>query len=195
MVTTVPSREPLDRFIAAFRAMADDAGGHEPALLARGAVLMRSLIAGDPWLPPEYSHPGSRSYGSYLLYADPLDRFVVAAFAWSDGAVTPIHDHDVWGLIGVVHGCERSRRFSGRAGALVAADEELLCAGEVDAVSPSIGDIHEVRNGASATSVSIHVYGANLVTRPHRAFDAETGKSRIIFSEPFLNQSAFIAHT
>jgi predicted metal-dependent enzyme (double-stranded beta helix superfamily) len=41
--------------------------------------------------------------------------------------------------------------------------EELLHAGEVDAVSPRIGDIHRVTNGlADRPSVSIHVYGANI---------------------------------
>jgi photoactive yellow protein len=36
-------------------------------------------------------------------------------------------------------------------------------AGDVEAVSPAIGDVHRVRNALSdATSVSIHVYGANI---------------------------------
>jgi predicted metal-dependent enzyme (double-stranded beta helix superfamily) len=41
--------------------------------------------------------------------------------------------------------------------------EDFLRAGEVDAVSPRIGDIHRVANGlADRPSVSIHVYGANI---------------------------------
>ena len=35
--------------------------------------------------------------------------------------------------------------------------------GQVEAVSPSLGDIHQVRNAfADRTSISIHVYGANI---------------------------------
>lgn len=42
-------------------------------------------------------------------------------------------------------------------------DEVLLEAGDVEAVSPGIGDIHRVRNVYDdRTSISIHVYGANI---------------------------------
>jgi predicted metal-dependent enzyme (double-stranded beta helix superfamily) len=38
-----------------------------------------------------------------------------------------------------------------------------LSAGQVEAVSPSVGDIHRVANAqADAVSISIHVYGANI---------------------------------
>jgi predicted metal-dependent enzyme (double-stranded beta helix superfamily) len=188
------SAEPLGRFAVSLGAVLDDAAGHEATVFHRGAPLLEQLVSDDGWLPPEFADARDRAYGSYLLYADPAERFVVVSFAWSDGAETPIHDHTVWGMIGVMRGCEISQRYRvDGACALVAEREDRLEAGGVDTVSPTVGDIHKVRNGAGA-SVSIHVYGADLVKRPHLAYDARSGKSRMIFSDPFLNQAPLISH-
>jgi predicted metal-dependent enzyme (double-stranded beta helix superfamily) len=51
-------------------------------------------------------------------------------------------------------------------------------AGEVDRVSPRIGDIHVVSNAGSETAVSIHVYGANIGAVRRHVFDPRTGEPR-----------------
>jgi len=51
-------------------------------------------------------------------------------------------------------------------------------AGEVDRVSPSIGDIHVVSNAGSETAVSIHVYGANIGAVRRHTFDPASGAPR-----------------
>ena len=194
MSTPAGSAEPLRRFVSGLDAALDEAAGSEAVLFDRTAPLLTRLIANDTWLPSEFADPNDRPYGSYLLYADPAERFVIVSFAWSAGAVTPIHDHTVWGMIGVLRGCEISQRYRIEgACALVSDREDRLEAGGVDAVSPRVGDIHQVRTDGSA-SVSIHVYGADLVKRPHLAYDVRSGKSRTIFSDPFLNQSPMISH-
>lgn len=136
----------------------------EQAILDSGSALLARLIATDDWLPQEFAQANPDRYQQYLLHCDSRERFSVVSFVWGPGQSTPIHDHSVWGLVGVLRGVERVERF-GRlpSGALVAQGEELLHAGEVDAVSPRIGDIHRVANGlADRPSVSIHVYGANI---------------------------------
>jgi predicted metal-dependent enzyme (double-stranded beta helix superfamily) len=35
----------------------------------------------------------------------------VVSFVWAPGQGTPIHDHRVWGLVGVLRGAETSERF------------------------------------------------------------------------------------
>lgn len=136
----------------------------EQAILDSGSALLARLIATDDWLPQEFARPNPDRYQQYLLHCDSRERFSVVSFVWGPGQSTPIHDHSVWGLVGILRGVEKVERF-GRlpSGALVAQGEELLGAGEVDAVSPRIGDIHRVTNGlADRPSVSIHVYGANI---------------------------------
>ncbi|WP_336973617.1 cysteine dioxygenase [Sphingobium aromaticiconvertens] len=136
----------------------------EQALLNSGSVLLGRLIAKDDWLPDAFARPNPDRYQQYLLHCDSRERFSVVSFVWGPGQSTPIHDHSVWGLVGVLRGVEKVERFRRKPeGALVADGESLLHEGEVDAFSPRIGDIHRVTNGRDAApSVSIHVYGANI---------------------------------
>jgi predicted metal-dependent enzyme (double-stranded beta helix superfamily) len=137
----------------------------EAAIIARGGELLRGLIADDDWLPDVYAQPDPQRYRQYRLHVDAAARFSVVSFVWGPGQRTPIHDHTVWGLIGVLRGAERSQRFvfdaQGRPQPRDAA--EWLHAGEVEAVSPSIGDVHQVANAYDdRVSISIHVYGADI---------------------------------
>ncbi|HEX7875581.1 MAG TPA: cysteine dioxygenase [Sphingobium sp.] len=136
----------------------------EQAILESGRALLTRLIAQDDWLPEAFTRPNPQRYQQYLLHCDSRERFSVASFVWGPGQSTPIHDHTVWGLVGVLRGAEKVERFRRLpTGGLVADGEDILHAGAVDAVSPRIGDIHRVTNGLSdRPSISIHVYGANI---------------------------------
>ena len=81
-------------------------GADEPKTLAEGERLLKGLITNDDWLPDEFSVPSPESYRQYLLHCDPLERFSVVSFVWGPGQKTPVHDHTVWGLVGVMRGAE-----------------------------------------------------------------------------------------
>ncbi|NMN05361.1 MULTISPECIES: cysteine dioxygenase [unclassified Novosphingobium] len=137
----------------------------ETEILQTGSKLLARLIAQDDWLPPAFAIPHPERYQQYLLHCDSRERFSVVSFVWAPGQGTPIHDHRVWGLVGVLRGAETSERFARQSDGSLKADgpAQLLRAGEVEAVSPRVGDIHRVRNArADGPSVSIHVYGANI---------------------------------
>jgi len=155
----------------------------ERAILESGRSLLARLIATDDWLPEAFAKPSPERYQQYLLHCDSRERFSVVSFVWGPGQSTPIHDHTVWGLVGVLRGTERVERFRREpTGALVPDGEDLLHEGAVDAVSPRIGDIHRVTNGrAEAPSVSIHVYGANIGA-VERATYAPDGTSKSFIS-------------
>jgi 3-mercaptopropionate dioxygenase len=151
-------------FIARFSALVD-AGADERRIFAEGVPLLSALVANDDWLPPAYAVADPTTYKQYLLYCDPRERYSVVSFVWGPGVKTPIHDHTVWGMVGVMRGAEICHEYAPhqagepprRLGSHRAAP------GEVDRVSPAIGDIHVVENAlADAPSVSIHVYGANI---------------------------------
>jgi len=156
----------------------------EDAILARLAPKLEALIRHDDWLPEAYAVSGGSRYRQYLLYADPLDRFSVVSFVWGPNQVTPIHDHRVWGLIGVLRGEELSVGYTRRAdGSLQAKAPQRVVAGEVLAVSPQVGDIHAIANGlADASSISIHVYGANIGRVRRAVFDPDTGTAHDFIS-------------
>ena len=157
-----------------------DGGAEESEVIEHGGASLRALVAGDDWLPPEFAEPDPKQYRQYLLYCDPLERFSVVSFVWGPGQHTPVHDHTVWGLIGMLRGSEIGRNYACDAcGRLSAAGEDRLTPGMVTAVSPRIGDIHSVENAlADRPSISIHAYGANIGAVARHVFVPETGESK-----------------
>ena len=183
------SNSPLRDFVVAVTQLADQ-HHNEPAMLAAVRPELAKLVARDDWLPDELAQPHPTFYRQYLLHADALERFSVVSFVWGPGQRTPVHDHQVWGLIGMLRGQETAQPFGFDASGRLQAqgDAVTLQPGQVEAVSPSIGDIHQVSNAwADHTSVSIHVYGANIGA-VHRWVYAEDG-SRKPFVSGYSNTS------
>ncbi len=163
---SIPNHNPnaLRQFVQAVT-HAVSSEQHEPVLLATVRAHLATLVTHDDWLPDELAQPHPQFYRQYLLHCDALERFSVVSFVWGPGQHTPVHDHTVWGLIGMLRGQETSQPFGfDGSGALVAQGAATtLQPGDVEAVSPTLGDIHQVRNAlADGVSVSIHVYGGNI---------------------------------
>jgi predicted metal-dependent enzyme (double-stranded beta helix superfamily) len=157
-----------------------DAGADEGAIREQAGASLRELVAVDDWLPPEFCEPDPVRYRQYLLYCDPLERFSVVSFVWGPGQRTPVHDHTVWGLIGMLRGAEIGRNYRAEpCGHLTACGEERLLPGCITAVSPSIGDIHQVENALSdRPSISIHAYGANIGAVARHVFVPDSGEAK-----------------
>jgi len=161
----------------------------EGALLDGADELMRTLVSSDDWLPHSMAVPHPQYYQQHLLYGDPLNRFSVISFVWGPGQGTPVHDHQVWGVIGMLRGAEFNLHYEAPAvgvegGALACSDrEQRLDPGRTTRVSPSIGDIHRVRNAYDdRVSISIHVYGGNIGRVRRHVFDPTTGKAKEFIS-------------
>lgn len=169
----------LRHFVADFTGLIENTSD-EAAILARGRGLLADLLATDDWLPEAYAQPHPKYYQQYLLYGDPRDRLSIVSFVWGPGQETPVHDHRVWGLVGVLRGAEVARNYrdDGKGG-LVELPPERLERGAVAAVSPTIGDIHRIANAyADQVSISIHVYGGNIGTIRRSVFDIDGGQSK-----------------
>lgn len=157
--------ERYQEFIRDFTELIDTVGGDESLLLPKGGEILQRLVAADDWLPDRYAQPHPQYYQQYLLHADPSDRFSVVSFVWGPGQKTPIHNHTVWGLIGMLRGGEHAESFRlGPEGTpMQACGATQLYPGVVESVSPIVGDIHRVSNlFEDRVSVSIHVYGGNI---------------------------------
>lgn len=156
----------------------------EATLREHGLPLLAELVTSDDWLPDEFAQPHPQFYQQYLLYADPLDRLSIVSFVWGPGQKTPVHDHLTWGLVGCLRGRERETHYQQQAnGSYLATGSALLLPGQVTAVSPSIGDVHEVANDLSdQVSISIHVYGRNIGRVQRHVFDPTTGAAKSFVS-------------
>ena len=90
-----------------------------------------------------------------------------------------MHDHQVWGLVGMLRGSETSQAFvrDERTVSLSLGPCATLAPGDVEKLRPDVGDIHQVTNALADTgSISIHVYGGNIGAIRRYTFDPATGE-------------------
>ncbi|HEY0296279.1 MAG TPA: cysteine dioxygenase [Bordetella sp.] len=156
----------------------DSVADDRARMLATLPILER-LVASDDWLPEVFAQPHPEHYQQYLLYCDPHERFSIVSFVWGPGQQTPVHDHTVWGLVGMLRGSETSQRFEMRNGALREGGLATLEPGQIERLLPKEGDIHQVCNRYDdRVSISIHVYGANIGRVRRHVFDPKTSQSK-----------------
>jgi predicted metal-dependent enzyme (double-stranded beta helix superfamily) len=177
----------LRRFIADMTSLVGGAwqDNDEAATVEVGAKLLGDLVCHDDWLPDAMAECPPHGYVQNLLWCDPLERFSVVSFVWAPNAKTPVHDHQVWGLVGMLRGSETSQAYArdDTTGALSPGSCRALAPGDVEILQPSAGDIHQVTNAlADRGSISIHVYGGNIGAVRRYTFDPETGKPALFVS-------------
>jgi predicted metal-dependent enzyme (double-stranded beta helix superfamily) len=172
--TETDTIRPLREFVAGMTALVGQ-DLPEGALLPQVRTLMAQLIASDRWLPEVFAQPGQGTYAQHLLHCDPLERFSVVSFVWGPGQRTPVHNHTVWGVVGVLRGQETCDEFEPTAdGVRSTGLTHALKAGAIEAVSPTVGDWHCVGNALEdQSSISIHVYGGNIGAIHRSLLDAD----------------------
>jgi predicted metal-dependent enzyme (double-stranded beta helix superfamily) len=169
----------LRRFIADMTSLVGGAwqDRDDAAIVEVGRTLLGELVKHDDWLPESMARCPPHGYAANLLWCDPFERFSIVSLVWAPGAETPVHDHQVWGMVGILRGSETSQRFEldAASGALARGSRVTLGPGELEVLSPA-NDIHQVANAlADGNSISIHVYGGNIGAMRRRRFDPSTG--------------------
>lgn len=165
----------------------------EAEMLDQAKQVMSTLVSKDDWLDDAFAKPHPEYYQQYLLYGDPLDRFSLVSFVWAGGQQTPVHDHTVWGVIGMLRGAETERHFSFNENGILEATDKVgtLKPGEVACVSPSLGDIHQVSNAfQDQVSISIHLYGGNIGRIQRHVFYPGTAERKQFISGYSSNVAA-----
>jgi len=180
--TTPTSIARFHHFLAQITRLVDIAPT-EAELLSQARQCLQSLITHDDWLLPEFAQAHPLHYQQYLLYADPQDRFSVVSFVGAPRVSTPIHDHTVWGLVGMLRGsefCQPYSRMSDGRWAPAGFQIDML-PGDIEAVSPRIGDVHKVWNALTdEVSVSIHVYGGNIGLMECNSYREDGTRSKFV---------------
>ncbi|KGD89306.1 cysteine dioxygenase [Achromobacter sp. RTa] len=168
----------LRRFIATATRLAS------PNALEQSAELeaaFADLVRHDDWLPESCTAPHPQYYQQYLLHCDPLERFSLVSFVWGPGQSTPVHDHEVWGYVGMLRGAEVNQRYVRDTAGRIAPEgaATTLQAGDVERLSPAEGDIHRVSNAhADRVSISVHMYGGNIGAVSRHVYDPATGQAK-----------------
>lgn len=166
---------PLRRFVRGMTEVVETETD-EAVVLAKGRELLTALVGEDGWLPDQYATARSDRYAQYLLHCDPLERFSMVSFVWGPGQRTPVHNHTVWGLVGQLRGAEQTDEYELRDGLPAATGKSgVMKPGDVEAVSPTVGDWHRVTNTSDDVSISIHVYGGNVGALHRSKLDETSG--------------------
>ena len=128
------------------------------------------LSAGEEFLTPEEREENADHYARHLVYIDRKRRFVVMSGVWLPGHGTPIHDHGTWGVMGVFSGELKvtnylrldDRKKEGHA-ELRESTGMWAGAGSVTYVLPPNEEIHKVENIGDQKTVTLHVYGRDII--------------------------------
>ena len=78
-------------------------------IVAAAKPLLAKLVQRPDCIEPQFKKRGATEYGRYMLHRAP--RFNVTAVVWGPGDAAKAHNHDTWGLVGVVENEIQETRF------------------------------------------------------------------------------------
>lgn len=160
-----------------------DGIGNAEAIVAAIKPHFEKLIADPSWLASSYLQQTREGDDTtHLLAKAPDDSWTIASVVFPPGFSTPVHDHMIWGLVGVVQGVEEESRYvrhddgsvPGRAEVELTGHGRNL-PGDVGVIVPPENEIHLIHNPLETESVSIHVYGGDLDATWRHRFNPEAG--------------------
>lgn len=161
--------------------------GASPNGLQRIAERMGELVrdpnatAGD-----ETSGNFHAGRGSGPVYTDESGLTLMQA-RFGPEAMTPIHNHGSWGVIGVYRGRDRYQVWRRRDAETVPGraqvelvEERVLEPGDVAILPPPPQDIH-AQQGIDGPAYEFVLFGRNAALLPRLYFDPATGTTREVF--------------
>jgi predicted metal-dependent enzyme (double-stranded beta helix superfamily) len=170
-----------DRFVADCRTALHSA---DPA--AAIAALLADALR-DPQALVDAFAPGADQPGVVPLFRS--DSLTVAHVISAPGSRSPIHNHRMWGVIGIYAGQEDNHLYRRGADGLVDDGLRSLRAGDVFIMDPEL--IHAVANPLATLNGGLHVYGGDLMARPGRSlWDPDSGAEEAYAFERVLAYTA-----
>ncbi|MEW2573909.1 cysteine dioxygenase family protein [Streptomyces sp. NPDC047070] len=173
------------RFVRAVDAEVKAVGTDEQAVTQAVARHLRTWFDAGVTIPEPLRRPNADHYVMYPMYVAPDGSFSIASAVWNVGQKTPVHDHGTWGVIGIVTGREKERRFlvdPSRPNGLRELDEGFLESGDIEICCTTDQDVHSVAAAGDVPCVGIHVYGADIGTLPRRSYAEADGSCRTFVS-------------
>jgi predicted metal-dependent enzyme (double-stranded beta helix superfamily) len=174
--------EVVREFVAGVRARIDAATTPGRACETIEALFGR-LLVDRTWLPQRYQEPAAESgmgggIGQWLLFRAADRSLSLFSLVVPPGAMTPVHDHLAWGLVGLYRGNQDEEFYRPQAGRLELARRRPLSPGDFYVLLPPENDVHRVRTTSAVTSVSIHLLASDTGCVLRHTYDEETGEAR-----------------
>jgi predicted metal-dependent enzyme (double-stranded beta helix superfamily) len=154
----------------------------------RAAPLLGRLVKSREGIAVEYLRSPAGQRGRYMLHRSP--RFNVTSVVWRPGDRAGAHNHETWGVIGVIDNeIEETRYRVTETGAKRAHLETLRVMrhgpGAVSRLVPG-DEVHAMYNPTDRDTVEIHVYGRDLFGLQRRTW-APDGVEKPLVSPKYLN--------
>jgi predicted metal-dependent enzyme (double-stranded beta helix superfamily) len=170
--------EQLDRIVEDFTT---DGSPDARAIVTAAKPYFAQLVSDMSWLDDRYLKPDREDDDTtHMLAKAPDESWTVVATIFPPRFSTPIHDHVIWGLVGVGHGVERESRYRRLDDGSQPGHAELEFTGEAENlpgavmhIIPPEEEIHLIHNPTDEPSCSIHVYGGDLDRTLRHKFDLE----------------------
>ncbi len=144
--------------------------------------LFTELLADRDWLPGSYQEPAPASgmgggIGQWLVFRAADRSLSLFSLVVPAGAMTPVHDHLAWGLVGVYRGNQNEEFYRPGDGRLALVRRRPLDPGDFYALLPPRDDVHRVRTTSEQTSVSIHLLANDTGCVWRHTYDERTGEA------------------
>ena len=158
-------------------------------ITARAAPLLGRLVQDPSSIPAEYLRSTPQSRGRYMLHRAP--RFNVTSVVWRPGDTASAHNHETWGVIGVIDNEIEETRYRVTETGPGKAKLEVTSVtrhprGAVSRLIPGTDEVHRMHNPTQRDTVEIHVYGKDLVDLRRKMWD-DDGRERPLVSSKYLN--------
>jgi len=154
--------------------------------------LLAELVQNPDCIAPRFKQHGGKTYGRYMLYRAPL--FNVTSVVWGPGDGAKAHNHDTWGLVGVLENELQETRFrrcdDGSREGYAELEIQTVNSNSTGMVSTLLApedDIHEMLNVTQKNTVEVHVYGKDLANMPRLQFDLANRSVRFFASAKYDN--------
>jgi predicted metal-dependent enzyme (double-stranded beta helix superfamily) len=172
----------LRGFVAEVRERIEADGSPEAACRAI-EPLFAALIADRDWLPERYQLDAPASgmgggIGQWLLYRAADRSLCLFSLVVPPGAMTPVHDHLAWGLIGLYRGNQDEEFYRPTGGGLELVRQRPLEPGDLYRLIPPADDVHRVRTTSAVTSVSVHLLASDTGCILRHTYEEATGEAR-----------------
>ncbi len=145
--------------------------------------LFAELLSDREWLPAPYRTPAAESgmgggIGQWLIFRAADRSLSLFSLVVPPGAMTPVHDHLAWGLVGIYRGNQDEEFYRPGRARLELLRSRPLAPGDFYTLLPPRDDIHRVRTTSRETSVSIHLLANDTGCVWRHTYDDKTGEAR-----------------
>ncbi|HTX32338.1 MAG TPA: hypothetical protein VMD09_13230 [Solirubrobacteraceae bacterium] len=140
------------------------------------------LLGDRSWLPTRFQAPAPESgmgggIGQWLIFRAADRLLTLFSLVVPPGAMTPVHDHLAWGLVGIHRGNQDEEFYRPDDGRLKLVRQRPLEPGDFYTLIPPRDDIHRVRTTSAETSVSIHLLANDTGCVWRHTYDEQTGEA------------------